>query len=93
MSSPDNQDWLMTPYPEIFDKIMVMVGINSIESLHRCRQVCRTWNVMIMENIWGNPSKRNIIKLKIERNWGPEMLPSNEDISHAKWLGKTVTEL
>ena len=25
--------------------------------------------------------------MRIEKNWGPEMFPSDEDISHAKWLG------
>ena len=89
MMSSDNQSWLMTPYPEIFDKIMMMVGLDSLESLHNCRQVCRTWNAMIMRNIWENPSKRNIIKMRINRNWGPEVLPSDEDIPHAKWLGKS----
>ena len=88
MSLQDNQDWIMSGQELIFGKIMMMIGLSSLESLHRCRQVCRTWNIMIMMNIWENPSKRNIIKLRIERNWGPEMLPSNEDISHAKWLGK-----
>ena len=67
---------------------MMMVGLDSLESLHRCRQVCTEWNAMIMRNIWENQSKRNIIRMSIERNWGPEMLPSNADISHAKWLGK-----
>ena len=43
---------------------------------------------MIMENIWGSPSKRNIILMSVEKNWSLEMLPNNEEISHAKWLGK-----
>ena len=30
--------------------------------------------------------------MRIDRNWGPEMLPSDEDISHAKWLGNNNTE-
>ena len=52
MPSSDNKDWLMTPYPDIFEKIMMTVGLSSLESLHRCRQVCRTWNAMIVRNIW-----------------------------------------
>ena len=87
MTSSENQNWHLTPYPGIFDKIMMMVGLSSLESLHRCRQVCSAWNTMIMRNIWENPGKRNIIKMWIERNWGPEMLPSEVEISHAKWLG------
>ena len=88
MTSPYKQGWLLTPYPEIFDKIMMTVGLSSLESLHRCRQVCTAWNAMILRNIWENPSKRKIFKIRIERNWGNEVLPSNEDISHAKWLGR-----
>ena len=89
MTSSDKKNWLMTPPPEIFDMIMMMVGLSSLESLHRCRQVCSAWNAMILRNIWENPSKRKMIKIRIERNWGPEVLPSNEDISHAKWLGNS----
>ena len=88
MLSPDNQDWLMSSHDIIFDNIMTMIGLSSLESLHRCRQVCRTWNAMIMKNMWENPSKRNIIKIMYEKKWAPGMLPSEEDISHAKWLGR-----
>ena len=90
MTSSDNQDqdWLMTPYPEIFSEIMMMVGFSSLESLHRCRQVCTTWNDMIMTNIWDNTRRRNIFKIRIEKNWASMMLLSDEEISHAKWLGK-----
>ena len=83
MPSSDNKDWLMTPYPDIFEKIMMTVGLSSLESLHRCRQVCRTWNVMIMKNIWENPIRSSIIKMRIEKIWEPIIFPS-----HAKWLGK-----
>ena len=88
MSTPDDQNWFMTPYPEIFEKIMMTIGLSSLESLHRCRQVCRTWNSKIMENIWGSPRNRNI--MKIEKNWGHDILPSEEEISHAKWLGTYI---
>ena len=77
----------------IFQKIMMMVGLDSMESLQRCEQVCTAWNSMIMQNIWKSQSKRNIIKKRIEKNWAPGMLPSDEDISHAKWLGKNNTEM
>ena len=71
----------------IFSDIMMMVGLESLESLHRCRQVCSKWNEMILQDIWGSQSKKRIMKEKIERSWGPEMLPSDKEISHAKWLG------
>ena len=92
MSSQDNPDWRMLGHDLIFQKIMMMVGLDSLESLYRCEQVCTAWNTMIMQNIWESPSKRSIIKMRIDRNWGPEMLPSDEDISHAKWLGNNNTE-
>ena len=79
-------DWLMLP-DLVFSDIMIMVGLESLESLHRCRQVCSTWNEKILQDIWENPNKKKIMKERIERSWGPEMFPSEEDISHAKWLG------
>ena len=72
----------------ILSDIMMMVGLESLEGLHRCRQVCSKWNEMILRDIWGNESKKKIMKERIERSWGPGMFPSNEEISHAKWLGK-----
>ena len=70
MSSEDSQHWVMSGHDLIFEKIMMMIGLDSLESLHRCRQVCTAWNAMIMQNIWESPSKRNIIKMRIEKNWG-----------------------
>ena len=90
MSSPDNQKWRLSGHDLIFELIMMMVGLDSLESLHKCRQVCTAWNAMIMQNIWESHSKRNIFKIRIKRNWGSgsEVFPSIEDISHARWLGK-----
>ena len=96
MSSPDDQHWVMSGHDLIFEKIMMMVGLSSLESLHRCRQVCTKWNAMILQNIWESPSKRNIFKVRIKRTWSSseiqhcitDIFPSDEDISHAKWLGK-----
>ena len=78
---------LATLPEEIFSEIMITVGLESLESLHRCRQVCITWNEKILRDIWENPSKKRILKERIERTWGPGMFPSDEEISHAKWLG------
>ena len=90
----------MSGHDLIFGKIMMMIGLDSLESLHRCRQVCTAWNDMIMQNIWENPGKRNIIVKSIEKKWGLEwddeynltplnyeMLPNKDEISHVKWLG------
>ena len=73
----------------IFSDIMMMVGLESLESLHRCRQVCSKWNEMILRDIWKSQSKKRIMKERIEKNWvlGSGRLPSDELICHAKWLG------
>ena len=79
----------MLPDP-IFSDIMMMVGLErprGLESLHRCRQVCSKWNEKILRDIWESKSKKRIMKARIEKNWGPGMFPSDEEISHAKWLG------
>ena len=78
--------WVALP-DEIFSDIMMMVGLKSLESLHRCRQACSKWNKKIMRDIWGSQSKKKIMKERIERSWGPDMLPTDEEISYAKWLG------
>ena len=93
MTAQDSQ-WLMSGQDLIFGKIMMMVGLDSLESLHRCEQVCTTWNAMIMKDIWESPKKRIIFKMRIEgieRKWSSmnhRKVPSEEDISHVKWLGK-----
>ena len=66
---------------------MMMVGLDSLDNLHRCRQVCSQWNEMILDDIWENQSKKKIMKERFERSWGPDMFPTDEEISHAKWLG------
>ena len=40
------KDWQNLP-EFIFGDMMMMMGLNSLEDLHRCRQVCQSWNVMI----------------------------------------------
>ena len=56
--------------PDIpFTKIMLMVGLQSIDSLHRCRQVCRTWNEKILWNIWENLINKDLIRLRINADW------------------------
>ena len=71
----------------IFSDIMMMVGLESLNGLHRCRQVCKTWNELTIQVIWENKSRKQIMREGIERNWGPGMLPTDEEISRAKWLG------
>ena len=88
MTKPPSRDWRMLP-DLIFSDIMMKIVLENVGSLHRCRQVCKTWNEKIMHNIWENPSKKAIIKTRIGEIWGTanKTLPSREDVSHAKWLG------
>ena len=97
-SPQDNKDWLMLRHPGIFEKIMLMIGLDCLKSLDNCRQVCKTWNAMIMNNIWENPTKEwgTIIQRRIEKSWDNQVYtyywfyhyPSDEKISRAKLLGK-----
>ena len=84
--------WITLPEP-LFSDIMMMVGLESLESLHRCRQVCSKWNDTILRDIWENPSKKKIMKERFERSWAPGMFPTDEEISHAKWLGNGYLSL
>ena len=58
--------WLTLP-DMIFSEIMMMVGLESLESLHRCRQVCSKWNEKILTDIWESQSKKKIMKERIEK--------------------------
>ena len=88
MSSSQNPNWLTMP-DLVFDKIMLIIGLDCLESLDSCRQVCRAWSVAIMRKLWDNPSKSwgNVIRRRIEKSWGPGNLPSDQKILHAKLLG------
>ena len=33
----------------VFCDIIMMIGLNSLEDLHRCRQVSQRWNMMIAQ--------------------------------------------
>ena len=79
-------DLLTLPEP-IFRDIIVMVGLESPERLLRAMKVCSQWNEKIMRDIWEIPSKKQIMKERFERSWGPDMLPTDKEISHAKRLG------
>ena len=35
----------------VFGDIMMIVGLESLDTLHTCRQVCRSWNEMIVSII------------------------------------------
>ena len=95
MASSYNHDWLILHHPGIFEEIMLMVGLDNIETLDICRQVCRKWNSMIMKKIWENPTKKwgAIIQKRIERSWEDQNnLPSDKLISRAKLLGEQIAQ-
>ena len=81
----DEEDAFTLP-KELLNYVMMMVGVKSLDDLHTCRQVCGTWNEFILSFIWGSNGSMRIMKEKIERSWGHGMLPSDEEIRHAKWL-------
>ena len=47
----------------VFGDIMMMKGPNCLEDLHKCRQVCQSWNMMIMQM---TKSKKENIRRKAE---------------------------
>ena len=87
----ETQDWVMLHHPGIFEKIMLMIVLDNLESLDNCRQVCRSRNIMIMNKIWENPTMQwgAIIQRRIEKTWGNH-LPSDQKISKAKVLSKGI---
>jgi len=84
--APDGGSERVLALPDTFRIIMLMVGLDSLDDLHRCRRVCRKWDKDILSLVWGSEGSRTIMKERIEKRWGPGLLPSNEDISHARWL-------
>ena len=57
--------------PELFDKVMFLVGSHDLESLLTCRLVCKDWKKKIMDSLWENPSKKwgPIIGRRFEDSW------------------------
>ena len=81
----------MLRHPVIFEEIMLNIAHGSLKDLDNCRLVCRTWNEMIMNKIWENPTKRwgTVIQKRIQRSWDDQdYYPSDKKISQAKLLGK-----
>ena len=82
MSVSQKPNWLELP-DLVFDKVMLMIGLSCLEALDRCRQVCTTWNVILLRKLWENPSKSwgIVIRRRIEKSWGLiSTLPSVEDV-------------
>ena len=90
-NAQDTQEWLMLSHPGIFEEIMLNIAHGSLVDLDNCRLVCRTWNAMIMNMIWENPTKKwgTIMQRRIQRSWEDKnYYPPDKQISWAKLLGK-----
>ena len=74
-------------FPGIFTDIMTNVGLDSPESLLRCMKVCRTWDEQIISLIWDSEGSKKIMMERFKRSWSPGMLPTDEEIANATWLG------
>ena len=57
-------EWSSLP-PELRVKIFLYLQGGS---LHKCRQVCKTWNNFILENIWGSQDAREVLEMKLKDN-------------------------
>ena len=93
----DKPDWLNLP-DLAFNEIMMRVNLRT------CMQVCSSWKDRITTNILENPTKKNIIRARMERAMGvssiggyielcpnriqDDKFPCSEDICNTKWLGK-----
>ena len=52
------------------DLVVVEIFIQlSGKSLHRCRQVCKAWNIFILENIWKYKYARDALEKRLIQNW------------------------
>ena len=60
MAKSPTPNWAMLP-DIIFSDVMMRIVLEGFESLHRCRQVCKSWNERIMSNIWDNSTKKDTL--------------------------------
>ena len=89
----DDQTWSKTFPDLIFEEIILMIGLESLEDLDTCRLVCKEWNRRIMKKlraIRDHPIEkwRTVLKKRIEKCWGPGNYPSDRSILLANTLGK-----
>ena len=59
MSSLSSNGW--QHLPEVpFEDIMMMVGLESLENLCRCKKVCRSWRAMIVMRYFELTKTKNV---------------------------------
>ena len=76
----------------ITDDIMLMAELGSLQDLHKCRQVCQRWNVMISQM---TRLKKDQIRRKAEslahqikkKNWDTYQIVTAASLAHHKILG------
>ena len=58
-------DLLTLPHLATVEIFLLLPG----QSLHNCRQVCKSWNKFIIDNIWMYPYAKDILEKRLENNW------------------------
>ena len=88
-NNPLGLEWGTLP-DLILSDILMKVGLNrsGLGDLYRCSQVCSKWSKMILRDICQRENKMKNIRERVGRDWGPDMLPTNDEISGAKWAGE-----
>ena len=87
MSSSSCYGWQNLP-DLIFSDLMKIVGLDSIVDIHKCRQICQSWNAMISEMTKHKKDaiQRNAESSKIRKRWAGRRHPQIPEISLAARL-------
>ena len=68
---------LLLPDPSLVRGIFLLLPGGS---LHSCRQVCKSWNNFIMENIWNSSFARKQLENRLEKNWKTNSFVESSEI-------------
>ena len=63
-------------------------------SLHRARQVCKQWNIYIVERLWKIPYNRRQMTNRMERTWrqGDGDLQAGHGLAGGRGQGRRLPE-
>ena len=67
----------------VFENILLFLIQQNVEELRKCRAVCKTWNDRI-KNEFCKPSRRGVIRERLNFNWKEGLYPSRYEILQAK---------
>ena len=67
----------------VFENILLFLAQQNVEDVHRCRAVCKAWNDNI-KNEFCKPSRRGVIRERLNFNWREGSYPSRHEILQAK---------